>query len=118
MAGLFAGTPLERPVTCETCEKPLDQCRCPRDASGRVLRPRDQQVRVQRERRSGGGWVTVVHGLDGAANDLNALLKELKSACAAGGGVSEGNVVIQGDHRDRVVSLLRAKGYQAKAAGG
>jgi translation initiation factor 1 len=118
MPGLFAGTPLERPVTCEVCGKPLEECRCPRNAAGQVTLAKDQPARVRRERRAGGKWVTVVDGLDPRATDLAALLKRLKAACAAGGGVTESGVEIQGDHRERVVTLLKEMGYPAKAAGG
>lgn len=118
MGGLFAGTPWERPVTCAVCGKTLDECGCPRDAKGAVLLPKDQPARVSRERRAGGKVVTVVSGLDGSATDLGALLKQLKGACAAGGGVSDGKIEVQGDHRDRVVELLKKMGYPAKAAGG
>lgn len=118
MGGLFAGTPLERPVTCEACEKPLDRCVCPRSAAGGVLPPKDQPARVRRERRSGGKTVTVIDGLDPVASDLPALLRMLKTACAAGGGVVGASIEVQGDHRDRIVQLLRDRGYPAKAAGG
>jgi translation initiation factor 1 len=118
MPGLFAGTPLERPVTCEVCGKALEACRCPRGADGRVVLPKDQPARVQRERRAGGKWVTVVRGLDAKATDLSGLLKILKARCAAGGAVTDDGVEVQGDHRDRVVELLKGMGYPAKAAGG
>jgi translation initiation factor 1 len=118
MPGLFAGTPLERPVTCERCERPLAECTCPRDAAGQVLLPRDQAARVSREKRSGGKVVTVVTGLDSSATDMSALLKALRSACAAGGTVSEGRIELQGDHRDKVLAILKGKGYPAKLAGG
>jgi len=41
MLGLFDGTPLERPVTCQGCEKPLDQRACPYGADGELLFPKD-----------------------------------------------------------------------------
>lgn len=117
MPGLFAGTSLERPVTCERCEKPLDQCRCPRDAAGKVKLPKDQPARVRRERRNG-KMVTVIAGLDPAATDLPALLKQLRSKFGAGGTVSDDELELQGDHRDKLIELLKAQGYPAKAAGG
>lgn len=116
MPGLFAGTPLERPVTCESCGKELAACTCPRSASGKALRPQDQPARVQRERRGGGKTVTVVSGLDPAVT--GDMLKRFKTACAAGGGVTDGKVEIQGDHPDRIVEILRGLGYPAKASGG
>lgn len=118
MAGLFDGTPWERPVTCAVCGQPVERCVCPRDAHGNLKRPQNQAARVQRERRAGGKTVTVVRGLDPAATDLAALLKELKTALGAGGTVKEDRIELQGDHRDRVVAILREKGYPAKAAGG
>jgi translation initiation factor 1 len=117
MPGLFAGTPLERPVTCERCEKPLPECHCPRDAAGHIVLPRDQQARVRREKRAG-KVVTVIAGLDPVASDLPALLKSLKSTLAAGGTLAGGEVELQGDHRDRIVAMLREMGYPAKSAGG
>jgi translation initiation factor 1 len=118
MSGLFAGTPLERPVTCERCERVMAECTCPRSDTGAVLLPRDQPARVSRQRRGGGKWVTVVSGLDAAASDLPALLKRFRSALATGGTVSGGQVELQGDHRDRVVAMLKEMGYPAKVSGG
>jgi translation initiation factor 1 len=115
--GLFDGTPLQRPVTCEACGKPLDACTCPRDATGAICRPTDQPVRVRREKRRG-KWMTVVYNLDPAATDLKAMLKQFKAKCAAGGSVTPDGIEIQGDHRDMLVEVLRAAGYPAKAAGG
>ncbi len=118
MPGLFDGTPLERPVTCEVCEQPLDQCTCPRDEAGAVLLPKDQPARIRREKRRAGKIVTVITGLNPAASDLQAILRQLKSACAAGGRVSEGIIEIQGDHRERILAILQDLGYPAKLSGG
>lgn len=115
--GLFDGTPLERAVTCEHCGKTMDGCACPRGANGHVVLPRDQQVRVHRERRRG-KWTTVINGLDPDATDLKGLAKELRGKLGAGGTVNEGAIEIQGDHRDAIVELLAARGYAVKASGG
>ncbi len=117
VGGLFAGTPLERPVTCERCEKPLDQCACPRDARGSLKPPSEQHARVQREKRRG-KWVTTVTGLDAAASDLPALLKKFKAKAAAGGTATPDGLELQGDHKDMVLAELKAMGYPAKGAGG
>ena len=114
MSGLFAGTPLERPVTCEQCEKTLDECTCPRDGDGRVLMPSKQHARVRREKRRKGKVVTAVSGLDPVASDLDALVKELKTKCGAGGTTTDEGIEIQGDHRDAVADVLRAAGYPVK----
>ncbi|MEO0530155.1 MAG: translation initiation factor, partial [Planctomycetota bacterium] len=76
-----------------------------------------QHPRVRREKRRG-KWNTVVGGLGGDAAELKSLLKVLRSELGAGGGVSDGELVLQGDHRDKVVQRLLALGYRAKPAGG
>ncbi|MBX2852861.1 MAG: hypothetical protein KTR15_14085 [Phycisphaeraceae bacterium] len=117
MPGLFDGTNLEQPVTCPACGKAVDACACPRDASGAVCLPKDQDARVRREKRRG-KWVTVVTGLDAAATNLKQLAKDLKAKCASGGSVTEDGVELQGDHRDAVVAHLKTLGYPAKPSGG
>lgn len=117
MSGLFAGTPLERPVTCEVCEKPLDDRTCPRDATGRVLLPKDQTAIIRREKRRKGKVVTTITGLDPTASDLPAILKKLKSTCAAGGTVADNVIEIQGDHREKVAERLKQMGFTTKVAG-
>lgn len=78
--------------------------------------PRDGVARVFREKGGRGGkTVTVIRGLDA---DLNAVASDLKRHCGTGGAVKGNAVEIQGDHRDKVVSRLRAAGYRAKLAGG
>ncbi len=117
MSGFFAGTPLERPVTCHVCQKPLDECDCPRGADGNVRLPEDQPVRIRCEKRRKGKTVTVVEGLDPSASDLAAILRRLKSACAAGGTVTEAVLEIQGDHTNRVATILESLGYPSKRRG-
>ena len=117
MPGLFDGTPLQRPVTCSSCGKPLADCRCPRGAAGQVILPRDQPARVRREKRRG-KWTTVVAGLDASASELPRLLKRFRHECSAGGTLREDGFELQGDHRDRLIAALLAMGYPAKAAGG
>jgi translation initiation factor 1 len=76
-------------------------------------------VRVRRESKGRGGkTVTVVSGilLDDAA--LKALAGELKRRCGCGGTVKEGEVEIQGDHRDLLVAELIRRGFRVKLAGG
>ena len=118
MSGLFAGSKWEQPVTCEHCSRVLSECDCPRDASGRVRAPSAQAARVSREKRGGGKIVTAISGLDPAASDLPAMLKQFKTICAAGGTIANGRIEIQGDHREKLVGVLRELGYPAKTAGG
>ena len=77
------------------------------------------RVRVGREvaGRSGKG-VSVITGLSLAPAELDALASTLKKLCGAGGAVKNGQIEIQGDHRDRLVAELRKLGYDAKRSGG
>ena len=78
-----------------------------------------QRVRVGREVAGRGGkGVSVISGLPLAAADLEALASRLKRLCGAGGGVRDGVIEIQGEHRDRLVAELRVLGYDAKRSGG
>lgn len=81
--------------------------------------PPDGFVRIQREKKGRGGkTVTLVTGLPGGAAELDALLKDLKQHCGAGG-TREGAVLeIQGDHRERLEARLVALGHRVKLAGG
>ncbi len=117
MSGLFAGTPLERPVRCEVCEEPRDRCACPRGAHGEVLLPKDQPLRISREQRRKGKAVTVVTGFDPAASDVGGILRQLKAACAAGGTMTRADIEIQGDHCHRVATILQGLGYPTRVHG-
>lgn len=115
--GLFHGTSLQRPVTCEHCGLPHAKCTCPRGKDGKILLPKDQPARVQREKRRG-KWVTVISGIDPHATDLKALAKDLRSRLGAGGSVKDGLIEIQGDHKAKALETLTALGYPAKGSGG
>lgn len=96
----------------------LKMCKCPRAAHGRAMLPKAQPARVSRERRGGGKMVSVITGLDPRATDLPATLKQFKARFGAGGTISEGRIELQGDHRDKIVEILRQMGYPAKPSGG
>ncbi|MCB0283041.1 MAG: hypothetical protein H6627_00300 [Calditrichae bacterium] len=71
---------------------------------------------IERDRKQRKGKVvTVVSRLNG---DLKTLQKELQKQCGAGGSVKNGNIEIQGDHRDKIASILKEKGYKIKFIGG
>lgn len=66
----------------------------------------------------GGKGVTIVKGLALNAVDLAAMGKQLKTACGTGGTVKDGNVEMQGDHSERIMTLLKSKGLVVKRSGG
>ncbi|MCH7613837.1 MAG: translation initiation factor [Candidatus Marinimicrobia bacterium] len=83
-----------------------------------TLGPKDQQLRVWRQRLGGGRLVTVVRGFVGKESDMKALGKMLKLSCSSGGTVKDGEILVQGDHREKIVNILKTKGYNAKPSGG
>ncbi len=80
-----------------------------------TLDPAEQMLRVILEtKHRAGKTVTIVYGFEGADADLEALGKALKNFCGTGGAVKEGEIIIQGDHRQKVFQYLKQKGF-AKA---
>ncbi len=83
-----------------------------------TLDPSKQNLKIWLDRLKGGRVATVVRGFVGSSDDLAALGKELKKSCGVGGTAKDGEIIIQGDHRDRIVELLTKAGYRCKKAGG
>jgi translation initiation factor 1 len=102
------------PKPCPRCGR--SPCRCPEQRS---LPPEKQEAHIRREKKGRGGkTVTVVRNLQLSPGDLKALGKQLRQACGSGGTVKDGNVEIQGDHRERVAATLAELGYRCKFTGG
>ena len=84
-----------------------------------ALAPGKQDLRVWLDRKQRAGkQATIVRGFVGTDDDLKELARILKSKCGVGGSAKNGEIIIQGDFRDRVTDILLEGGYRVKKAGG
>jgi translation initiation factor 1 len=103
---------------CPQCRSPLSNCQCKAIAAAKNT-PSDGTVKVSRETKGRGGkTATVIKGVALDALKLTELAKKLKAACGSGGTVKDGVIEVQGDHCDKVITLLTKEGFSVKRAGG
>ena len=77
-----------------------------------TLAKNQQKLRVGMEKKGRGGkTVTLIRGFIGTETDLKDLGKLLKTKCGVGGSVKDGEIIVQGDFKQRIIDLLKAEGY-------
>ncbi|MFD2831726.1 translation initiation factor [Gramella sp. AN32] len=83
------------------------------------LKPEEQRLEAHFSNKGRGGkTVTIIKGFEGTEEDLISLGKLLKKKCGVGGSTKDGEIIIQGDDREKIMQLLKNEGYNVKRIGG
>ncbi|MDO6598056.1 translation initiation factor [Oceanihabitans sp. 2_MG-2023] len=87
------------------------------DATEKGIWMQDDPILCKYEKRKGKP-ITILDGYTGATEDFKALAKELKTKLSVGGSFKEDKIIIQGDYRDKIMEMLKEKGFNVKRVGG
>ncbi|TVR82639.1 MAG: translation initiation factor [Saprospirales bacterium] len=81
---------------------------------------KDEPIRVKYEKKGRGGkTVSIISGIKSHPDGLAELATLIKNKCGTGGSAKDGDIIIQGDHRDKIMDILKSKGYSnVKKSGG
>ena len=105
----------KQPVGVVYSTNPDYQYQYDEEPESETLAPAKQRLRVSLDRHHRGGkTVTLVTGFIGTDDDLQALGKLLKSRCGVGGAAKDGEIIVQGEHVEKVKQILAAEGYGIK----
>ena len=96
---------------CSVCGLPEELCMCEEIAR------EQQQITLQSDKRRYGKMVTIVTGINTSDINVEDLARTLKTKCAAGGTIKDGNIELQGDHMKKVRKVLEDMGFKVDVKG-